>query len=127
MRRQIRPLPHDKRLDQLPGIITAVDGTELTALAKLVGRMVQGYEVVEDRPLSDQARAAGITSDQVVWLGSDRKRVEIRVPLRLIKIACKPHRKPTLCTMEMIRFYFTGWASEEELTAHIVTPQKIDV
>lgn len=282
--RELQRLPHDKRLDKLPGILTAVDGTELSALAKLAGRMIEGryiklhthfdilqgvptdmdltaakaceienligrllpnhiyvkdrgyacfrlfqaiidsnswfvcrikdnsaYEVIEDRPLSTQARAAGILSDQVVWLGSDRKRSGLQAPARLIKIACKPHRKraghgghggpeqgeclliatnlleleadvvglifrqrwnvelffrffkhilgcrhllshrangieiqvymaiiasmlialwtgrkPTLRTMEMIRFYFTGWASEEELMAHIARLQKVE-
>ena len=147
-------------------------------------------------------------SDQIVWLGSDGKREELKQPLRIIKIACTPHRKrsghngrggpeqgeflliatnlldlpaevialiyrkrwtvelffrfykhvlgcrhllshrpngieiqvylaiivcmlialwtgrkPTLRTVEMIRFYFTGWADEEELVAHIAKLQ----
>jgi IS4 transposase len=166
------------------------------------------YEVVEDRPLSTEAKAAGILSDQVVWLGCGEKRGELKQPLRVIKIACVPHRKrsghtgrggpeqgeflliatnlldlpaevigliyqkrwavelffrfykhilgcrhlvshrpngieiqvylamivcmlitlwthrkPTLRTVEMIRFYFAGWATEEELTAHIAKLQ----
>ena len=28
-------------------------------------------------------------------------------------------RKPTLRTVEMLRFYFTGWADADELEAHI--------
>ena len=28
--RELKPLPHDARLDDLPGILTAVDGTELS-------------------------------------------------------------------------------------------------
>ncbi|MGQ9651545.1 MAG: hypothetical protein ACUVXJ_15670 [Phycisphaerae bacterium] len=32
--RELRSLPHDARLDDLPGILTAVDGTEPSALAK---------------------------------------------------------------------------------------------
>lgn len=277
----LTPLPHDARLDALPGILTAVDGTELSALAKLAGSLIQGrdiklhthfepltgvpvemdltaatdseienllgslssgrvyvkdrgyacfrlfqaiidigswfvcrirdnsvYEVVEDRPLSKEAQAAGILSDQIVWLGSEGKREELQQPLRVIKIACVPHRKrsghtgrggpeqgeflliatnlldlpaevialiyrkrwavelffrfykhilgcrhllshrpngieiqvymaiivcmlialwthrkPTLRTVEMIRFYFTGWATEEELAAHIAKLQ----
>ena len=279
--RELKPLPHDSRLDDLPGILTAVDGTELSALSKLVGRLIEGrdiklhthfeplkgvpvdmdltaagdseieqllrslaagrvyvkdrgyacfrlfqaiidiqswfvcrirdnsvYELVEDRPLSAEAKAAGVISDQIVWLGSDGKREELKQPLRIIKIACTPHRKrsghtgrggpeqgeflliatnlldlpaevialiyrkrwtvelffrfykhilgcrhllshrpngieiqvylaiivcmlialwtgrkPTLRTVEMIRFYFTGWASEEELMAHIAKLQ----
>jgi len=28
-------------------------------------------------------------------------------------------KKPTLRTLEMLQFYFMGWATEEELQAHI--------
>ena len=163
---QLKPLPHDARLNNLPGILTAVDGTELSALAKLAGLMIQGrdiklhthfeplngvpvdidltaakdseidnlfkrlvpgrvyvkdrgyacfrlfqaivdigshfvcrirdnsvYEVIEDRPLSTPAKAAGIVSDQIVRLGCDSKRDELKQPLRVIRIACTPHRK----------------------------------
>ncbi len=163
---QLRPLTHDARLDDLPGVLTAVDGTELTALAALVevgweGRGVKlhthfeplkgvpadmdltvadasevdhllahlqpervyvkdrgyccfrlfqaivdigshfvcrardnsVYQVIENRSLWAAAKAAGIVSDQIVWLGSEGKRDELRQPLRLIQIACKPHRK----------------------------------
>ena len=34
-------------------------------------------------------------------------------------IALWTGRKPTLRTLEMIRFYFTGWADLDELEAHI--------
>ena len=278
---ELKPLPHDARLDALPGILTAVDGTELSALAKLAGTLIEGrdiklhthfepltgvpvemdltaagdsevenllgrllpgrvyvkdrgyacfrlfqaivdigswfvcrvrdnsvYEVVEERPLSKEAQAAGVLSDQIVWLGSEGKREELQQPLRVIRVACVPHRKrsghtgrggpeqgefllmatnlldlpaemigliyrkrwtvelffrfykhilgcrhllshrpngieiqvymaiivcmlialwthrkPTRRTMEMIRFYFTGWATEEELVAHIAKLQ----
>jgi hypothetical protein len=281
---ELRPLAHDSRLDDLPGRLTAVDGTELSALAKLAGRMIEGrdiklhthfepltgvpvdidltaatdseienlmrrllpdrvyvkdrgyacfrlfqaiidigshfvgrirdnsvYQVVEDRPLSAEARAAGVLSDQIVWLGCDGKRDELKQPLRVIKIACTPHRKrggktgrggpeqgeflliatsllalpaevialiyqkrwtvelffrffkyvlgcrhllshrangiqiqvylaiivcmlialwtgrkPTLRTVEMIRFYFIGWAEQDELETHIAKLQKIE-
>jgi hypothetical protein len=272
---QLRPLTHDARLDDLPGVLTAVDGTELTALAELVEAGWQGrgiklhthfellkgvpadmdltlanasevnhllahlqpgrvyvkdrgyccfrlfqaivdigshfvcrardnsvYQIIQDRPLSAQAQAAGIVSDQVIWLGGVDSREQLRQPLRLIRIACRPHRKrhsgrggpeqgevlliatdlldvpaevlaliyrkrwtvelffrffkqvlgcrhllshgangieiqvylaiivcllialwtgrkPTLRTIEMIRFYFIGWAELDELEAHI--------
>jgi len=279
---QLQPLPHDARLDDLPGILTAVDGSDLSALAALTGRMIEGraiklhthfeplkgvpvdmdltaatdsevenllqrllpdrvyvkdrgyacfrlfqgihdahswfvcrvrdnsvYQVVQDRPLSAEATAAGVLSDQVVWLGCEGKREELKQPLRLIKVACTPHhkrghtgrggpeqgeflliatnlldlpaevvalifrqrwavelffrffkhilgcrhllshrangieiqvylamivcmlialwtgRKPTLRTVEMIRFYFIGWADAEELEAHIAKLQEI--
>jgi hypothetical protein len=286
---RLTPLKHDARLDQAPGIITLVDGTVISALAKLVGhlghgkdgadnrdiklhthfellkgvpaemdltqatdsevenllgsllpgrvyvkdrgyacfRLFQGiidigshfvcrlrdnsvYEVIEDRPLSDEARAAGILSDQVVWLGCEGKRNELKQKLRILKIKCTPHRKrmhngrdgpeqgeflliatdlldlpaevialiyrcrwtveiffrffkhvlgcrhllshreggikiqvymaiiacmlitlwsgrkPTLRTVEMMQFYFSGWASEAELDAHIAKLKKQD-
>jgi hypothetical protein len=168
------------------------------------------YEVIEERPLTPQARAAGILSDQVVWLGCADKRGELKQPVRVITIACTPHRKrsghtgrggpeqgqwlliatdlldlpaevvglifrqrwtielffrffkhvlgcrhllshrpngieiqvylaiivcmlialwtgkkPTLRTLEMIRFYFTGWADLNELEAHIAKLQSL--
>lgn len=281
---QLKPLSHDSRLDDLPGIFTAVDGTEITALAKLVGGAVEGreiklhmhfeplkgvptsfevtaakdseienlkkrllpdrvyvadrgyaafellqgihdiksyfvcrirdnsvYEVVEDRPLSQEDKDAGILSDQVVWLGCETKKGIFKQPVRVIKLACKPHRKrsgktgqggpeqgeylliatnlmetsaavvgliyrqrwsielffrffkhilgcrhllshrqngieiqvymamitcmlialwtgrkPTLRTVEMVQFYFTGWASEAEIEAHIESLKQQD-
>ena len=281
---QLNPLAHDSRLDDLPGKLTAVDGTELSALAKLAGsawtgrdiklhthfeplkgvpvdmdltaagdseienllkrllpdrvyvkdrgyacfRLFQAiididswfvcrmrdnsvYEVIEERPLSAEAKAAGILSDQVVWLGCEGKRGELKRPVRVIKVACEPHqkrsghtgrggpeqgqflliatnlmdvaaevvalvyrkrwtvelffrffkhilgcrhllshrangieiqaylaiivcmlialwtgKKPTLRTVEMIRFYFIGWAERDELEAHIAKLQKIE-
>ena len=300
---QLQPLKHDARLDDLPGKLTAVDGTELSALAALTDRMIDPargraiklhthfepltgvpvdidvtgakaseianlkkrllpdrvyvkdrgyacfdllqaiidigshfvcrmrdnsvYEPIDpgsapgsdpgsDRPLSDEAKAAGILSDQVVWLGCASKRDELKQPLRLIKIACTPHRKrdpgggsggdsgggpaqgeylliatdmldlpaevialiyrkrwtielffrffkhvlgcrhllshrkngieiqvycaiivsmllalwtgrkPTLRTIEMIRFYFTGWADLDELEAHLAKLPMLD-
>lgn len=283
---QLKPLRHDTRLDDLPGRLTAVDGTELSALAELAGRMIEGrdiklhthfepltgvpvdidltaagdsevnnllgrllpervyvkdrgyacfkllqaihdigshfvcrvrdnsvYEVIEDRPLTPQAQAAGIISDQIVWLGCAQKRGELKQPVRLVKIAATPHRKrsghtgrggpeqgeyllvatdlldprkwpaeviglifrqrwtvelffrffkhvlgcrhllshrpngieiqvytaiivcmlialwtgrkPTLRTVEMIRFYFIGWADLDELEAHLAKLQAV--
>ena len=277
---QLKPLTHDVRLSalqDLPGRLIAVDGTELSALARLADRMIAGrdiklhthfepltgvpvdmeltaahdseidnllkrllpqrvyvqdrgyacfrllqatvdigshfvcrlrdnsaHELIEERPLSAPAQAAGVVSDQIVRLGCAGKRGELKQPLRLIKIACPPHRKrsgktgrggpeqgqflliatdlldlpvevialiyakrwtielffrffkhvlgcrhllshrrngieiqvylaiivcmlialwtgrkPTLRTLEMIRFYFTGWADLDELEAHI--------
>jgi hypothetical protein len=169
---KVGAIKHDSRLDQVPGVLTVVDGTVVSALAKLVGslgegkkgaanldiklhthfellkgvpvnmdltkaadsevknllenllpdrvyvndrgygcfRLFQGiidigshfvsrirdnsvYEVIEDRPLSDEAKAAGILSDQIVWLGCQEKRHELKQKLRIIKIKCTPHKK----------------------------------
>jgi hypothetical protein len=35
-------------------------------------------------------------------------------------------RKPTVRTLEMLQFYFSGWASEEELTAHLEKLKPLD-
>jgi len=34
-----------------------------------------------------------VISDQIVWLGCESKRGELEQPLRIVKIACTPHRK----------------------------------
>jgi hypothetical protein len=52
------------------------------------------YEVREDRPLSDAARAAEILSDQIVELGAGSpaaKRPDH--PIRLVLVKCTPHQK----------------------------------
>jgi len=52
------------------------------------------YEVIETRPLSDAARAAGVESDQIVWLGGKKSGPNLRQPLRRLKIHVKnppPH------------------------------------
>jgi hypothetical protein len=52
--------------------------------------------------------------------------VEIQVYLALIAsllISLWTGKKPTKRTYEMLCFYFTGWASEEELLAHIAKLQ----
>jgi hypothetical protein len=52
------------------------------------------YEVVEQRPLSAEAAAAGITFDAVVHMGQDRKRTDRPGhPMRLIFIQTTPHQK----------------------------------
>jgi hypothetical protein len=50
------------------------------------------YEVIEERPLSDAAKAERVTSDKVITLGSDAaEKLEHRV--RLVTIQAKPHQK----------------------------------
>ena len=41
-------------------------------------------------------------------------------------IALWTGKKPTLRTVEMIRFFFIGWATQEELEAHIAKLQEIE-
>ena len=48
---QLMPLKHDKRLDQLPGLLTLVDGTELTALATLTRHLGDGKDGASNRAI----------------------------------------------------------------------------
>src|SRR6185503_1999684 len=52
------------------------------------------YEVIADRPLDEQAIAAGVMSDQIVAIGLSKKPAErADHPTRLICIRCTPHHK----------------------------------
>jgi len=52
------------------------------------------YECLEEFALTDDALAAGIVFDKKVRLGCNRKTKEqLSVPVRLIAIACTPHKK----------------------------------
>jgi hypothetical protein len=51
-------------------------------------------EVVEERPLTDTARAAGVTQDAVVRLGLGSKpKLRPNHPVRLVVVAVQPHEK----------------------------------
>jgi hypothetical protein len=52
------------------------------------------YEVVQERPLSEAALAAGVLSDAVVTLGaSSPATAQPDHPIRLVQVACTPHEK----------------------------------
>ena len=52
------------------------------------------YDVVEERPLSEAARAERVTQDLIVTMGdSSKAAARPNHRLRLITITCKPHRK----------------------------------
>lgn len=52
------------------------------------------YEVIEDRPLDEQAIAAEVISDQIVTIGLSKKPDErADHPTRLICVTCTPHQK----------------------------------
>jgi hypothetical protein len=52
------------------------------------------YEVIEDRPLDEQAVDAGVISDQIVGMGLSKKPNErADHPTRLIRLTCTPHSK----------------------------------
>jgi Transposase DDE domain. len=151
--------------------------------------------VVEERPLTAEAKAAGVRSDRVVWLGCEKSGAALKQQIRVIEVdvgkkdaqgnpdlwilatdrldlpaelvvlgyhyrwsielffrwfkcilGCRhllsqsqegvqiqayvaliasllislwTGRKPTKRTFEMLCFFFTGWANERELLAHI--------
>ncbi len=151
--------------------------------------------VVEERPLTVEAQAAGVRSDRIVWLGGPQSGMALQQPLRVLAVATgktdaqgRPEilllatsrldlaaelvalayrfrwtvelffrwfkcilgcrhllansrngvtiqvylaiiasllislwvgRKPTVRTLEMLQFYFIGWATAEELQAHL--------
>jgi hypothetical protein len=52
------------------------------------------YDVLEEYPLTEDAKTAGIIFDRKVWLGSNKKTKEqLSVPVRLVAIQCTPHVK----------------------------------
>lgn len=52
------------------------------------------YEVVQERPLSEAARAAGVLQDAVVILGASSPAAgRPDHPIRLVLVACTPHQK----------------------------------
>jgi Transposase DDE domain len=173
----------------------------LDAHSSFIGRLRDNavWQVIQERPLSAAARAAGVVSDRVVWLGGDQSGAVFKQPLRVLEVrtgktdahgrpevlllatdrmnleaelvalgyqfrwsvelffrwfkcilGCRhllstcangveiqvylaliasllislwTGNKPTKRTYEMLCLYFTGWASEEELLAHIAKLQ----
>jgi hypothetical protein len=169
----------------------------LNAQSGFIGRLRDNavWQLVEERPLSAAARAAGVRRDLVVWLGGDQSGAVFQQPLRVVEVVTgktdshgRPEvlllatsrrdldaelvalgyrfrwsvelffrwfkcllgcrhllaqsqngvtiqvylgiiasllitlwtgKKPTKRTWEMIQFYFTGWATAEELSAHL--------
>ena len=51
------------------------------------------YRVLEERPVTPAAAAAGVVSDRVVMLGGDTSAHRPAEPLRLVGLAAKPHPK----------------------------------
>jgi Transposase DDE domain len=167
------------------------------ARSDFIGRLRDNavWTVVEERPLTAAAQAAGVRSDRLVWLGGPQSGRVFKQPVRVLEVdtgktdaqgrpeilllvtsrldlaaelvalgyrfrwtvelffrwlkcilgcrhllANSPQgvtiqvylamiasllislwvgRKPTVRTLEMIQFYFQGWASEAELRAHL--------
>lgn len=60
----------------------------IDARSGFIGRIRDNavWQVVEERPVSDRARAAGVRSDRVVWLGGDDSGAVFKQPLRVIEV-----------------------------------------
>jgi hypothetical protein len=171
----------------------------IDAKSDFIGRIRDNavWTVVAERPLTPAARAAGVRSDRVVWLGGPQSGTAFKQPVRVLEVATgktdahgRPEilllatsrldldaelvalayrfrwavelffrwfkcilgcrhllansrngvtmqiylaiiasllislwvgRKPTIRTLEMLQFYFTGWATEAELMAYLDT------
>jgi len=167
------------------------------AQSDFIGRIRDNavWTVVQERPLTAEARAAGVRSDRVVWLGGPQSGTPLKQPVRVLEVETgktdahgRPEilllatsrldlaaelvalgyryrwtvelffrwfkcilgcrhllansqdgvtiqvylaiiasllislwvgRKPTIRTLEMLQFFFQGWATEEELMAHL--------
>jgi hypothetical protein len=169
----------------------------IDARSDFIGRIRDNavWTVVEERPLTPAAQAAGVRSDRIVWLGGPQSGGVFKQPVRILEVdagktdaqgrpdilllatsrldldaelvalgyrfrwtvelffrwlkcilGCRHllatsrdgvtiqvylaiiasllislwvGRKPTVRTLEMIQFYFMGWATEAELMAHL--------
>jgi hypothetical protein len=60
----------------------------LDAGSQFVGRIRDNavWEVVEERPVSAAAQAAGVRSDRIVWLGGAQSGQALRQPLRVLEV-----------------------------------------
>jgi hypothetical protein len=69
------------------------------ARSSFIGRIRDNavYEIVEERTLSDDARAAGVLWDRVVWLGGEQSGAVLKQKLRVVAVAtgkADSHGKP---------------------------------
>jgi hypothetical protein len=61
----------------------------IDAQASFIGRICDNavYEIIEERPLSADARHAGVVRDLVVWLGCKSSGAVFKQPLRVVAVA----------------------------------------
>ncbi len=61
----------------------------IDAQSSFIGRVRDNavFQVIEERPLSQEARKAGVVRDRVVWLGGDESGAVFKQPLRLVEVA----------------------------------------
>lgn len=60
----------------------------IDARSSFIGRIRNNavWTLVEQRPLSPEAQAAGVRRDLVVWLGCDSKQGDLRQPVRVVEV-----------------------------------------
>jgi hypothetical protein len=60
----------------------------IDARSSFIGRLRDNavWQVIEERPLSAAARAAGVVSDRVVWLGGEQSGAVFQQPLRVVEV-----------------------------------------
>ncbi|HLJ91548.1 MAG TPA: IS4 family transposase [Gemmataceae bacterium] len=60
----------------------------IDAQSGFVGRIRDNavWQTVEERPVSDAARAAGVRSDRIIWLGGDASGAVFKQPLRVVEV-----------------------------------------
>src|SRR5262249_14945914 len=61
----------------------------IDARSSFIGRIRDNavWRLVEERPVSAAARAAGVRGDRVVWLGCQESGAVFRQPLRVVEVA----------------------------------------
>jgi len=61
----------------------------IDAKSSFIGRLRHNavFELVEERPLSDDAKKAGVVRDRVVWLGCETSGQVFQQPLRVVEVA----------------------------------------
>jgi hypothetical protein len=66
----------------------------LDAKSSFIGRIRDNavWQVIEERPVSAKARAAGVRRDLVVWLGGDESGKVFKQPLRVVEVQVRSAR-----------------------------------
>jgi hypothetical protein len=73
------------------GLLQRIIDADSSFVCRLADNAV--LDVQEERLLDDDALAAGVVRDAVVGLGCKTSRHQLDQPLRIVEIACNPHRK----------------------------------
>ncbi len=74
-------------------------------------------EVIEERPITADAEAAGVVRDRIVRLGSNAKSDEITEAVRVVEVKCKPH----------VKRMHTGRGGPEQSETIVIATDMLDV